>query len=411
MLRVAIWDDRKEELEALSAKVEACLNIEGRWELVRCSAAEITESVTEIEGFVEKLQFFGDSALVKLISGFDVLCIDYDLRTLNGHQWLTADSLAGLVRVFTNCPCVIVLNRPPRTAFDLTMLAGWDGPADLQVPQVSITRPEFWTADVKSQAGAFRPWSWLRKRNARARSEKRIEALRKVDWKEANVFDFLDISDIAKSRLSQRAIGALSPSISSEQRLTLHDFIISGMRVLLPDSCVKLQDAYGGDDKVYEVAIRALAFDLARWFREQLVAGQDIYVDMPHLIARCPWLLGPDKIADLSEWNGSINSLDRVFEREPWLAEYLVNQSYWGDRECFDWPRLQSDPRLSSGAAILSQIELPSFVFQEDSSCFAEDEESEGYLADFGNLWDRRYIRKNRDDVDANYGPLIRLAL
>jgi hypothetical protein len=404
-IKVAIWDDREDQLNALLESIENVTKSISDVEVLRCTPKEISLLVQELESRLSS----NSSAPIPFLDELDVLCIDYDLRALEGQSWLTADALAGLVHAFSDCPYVVALNRPPRVAFDLTMLGGWDGLADLQTIPAAISRPAFWMPPEYREP-QFRPWEWLDLRTVKATFLERIAELEaEADNGEADIFQFFGFDKEKTWEFSWRALGALSNRVRGEDpRLTFSEYLKDGVRALPPE---KLLDISLDKPSTRKVALRLIAFELSRWLREQVLAGQDVLVDVPHLVARAPWLLGKDQ--SLNSWNRGIGQ-GIVSD---WINLYSFKRTAWTGRACFTWSGLQGDRRFTSTTAEgeISDTSPPQygdFVFLEDASCFAEKSRAQSFTASFGNIWDERYVMKEELlTADLPYGPQVRFAI
>ena len=410
-IRVAIWDDRPEQLASLRRDVDRAIEGNSGVEIVNFDEASIKAGVEWLESMFDSKGVASDGSL----SSIDVLCIDYDLRAIEKHSWLTADTLAGLVRAFTECPCVVVLNRPPRVAFDLTLVGAWEGPGDLQLLPGLLGRPVFWGAETEARKESelvFKPWHWLDLFAVRGQTQAKLDALEKYgpDLADMDIFAFLEFPDEVRSRLSWRALGALSNAIASDDpRLTFESFIKNGARCLLPE---RFEQISIRDDASRPVALRIIAFELGRWVREQVVAGQDVLVDLPHLIARAPWLFKGSQL-DRSAWNRLAALGGDCFAQglvPDWLIEYRYARQEWTGREVFLWESLQRDPRFAMSDSDVPEAGFGDFVFAEDCSEFVSMGAARTFIAGFGNLWDQRYVALD-PEAGFPYGPLVRFAL
>lgn len=405
-LRVAIWDDRQDQLKALLSALKAATSGVADIDVVDCSPHEISQHVDNLKSAYsasvpERIPFLDD---------LDVLCIDYDLRMLEGQTWLTADVLAGLVRAYSDCACVIALNRPPRVAFDLTMVGSWDGPGDIQTIPAVIASESFWTPPLAEFPPRFRCWGWPEFRVAKEILFRQIADLEAIDdIAGQDVFAFFGFDRDHKFEFSYRALGALSPKVKSEDpRLTFADFLETGVRALPPE---KLREISLSRESTRRVACRLVAFELGRWLREQVLAAQDVLVDVPHLAARAPWLIGGDK-TDVKTWN------DRVFGSfdEHWMSAYSFPKDHWLGRRAYFWSKIQSDHRfVPNSEGDIKDTEPQTygdFVFLEDASSFAPRTMAREFTASFGNVWDQRFVMDaSLIDPSRPYGPLVRFAV
>lgn len=329
------------------------------------------------------------------IDGYDVLIVDYDLIEIDAVERVTGEQLAGLVRLFSTCGYIVVLNQRPELDFDLTMRVDFDARADLNVPLEHIFVPALWAG--KWDRDTLRPWHWPYLLAASKRQKARERELKKnMDKK---IFEFLSFPTEVVSRLPRAATEHLSLKGKSAQ-ITFREFVRSGSLGIDP----KDRD---GILKNEEISIRLAAARVARWLEYSLLTPQDVLIDVPHLIRQMPFLLKGD-IKSLDSWNDTVN-LDAVAGiATTSVAKHKFKKANWLSRPAYWWATLQNDKTLVQKRREFDLGSLPDFVFREDTSDFGNRSDSDEFVAEMTSAFDRRYISKL---PKTKYGPMVRLAM
>ena len=182
----------------------------------------------------------------------------------------------------------------------------------------------------------------------------------------------------------------------------------------LPDR-EALSAAVAKSEHARQVVARVVAGEVERWIRRDLLGPQDVLVDIPHLLARMPFLLGPHG-GTMRFWN------DAIMETEPpyglWndvyrghLHEARFAHDMWTKGPCFWWRHLKADAELNR-MFYQAEIQWADAVFCEDSSrfvCAADggDPKTMEFAAEFEGSWNRRHIECL---PERRYSPKSRLA-
>lgn len=141
-------------------------------------------------------------------------------------------------------------------------------------------------------------------------------------------------------------------------------------------------------------------------------------MDVPHLLARMPFLLG-QRAQKIDEWNKALDALDPPFGMEQELfdqriAPAMFAHDMWVPSAAFWWPRLKRDDQLGELFFASTQAEWPDAVFCEDLSGFtlrAADGDADGpieFSAEFEGSWGRRHVAKLEG---IRYAPRSRFAV
>lgn len=427
-LKILVCDDVEKRGRATAEEVEGA----GTGHDVHALAPE------ELAGTIEALVRRGETylggeengqppvvALPFAESEVDLVILDNNLAHLRipGARH-TAEALAGHFRAFTEIPYVVSLNKNPYTDFDLRFLVGdYQTATDLALNDEHLSIRGLWSGPRTSGEDKFRPWYWPTLNGAPDRRRRQVKFVeQRLD---RPLLPALGFSREMAERLSLHARGALSPdegSVDDLMGLTFRDFFVVSCRSLpvkaerenVAEVSRKLSGRNGG--AVRRVVARVAAGELERWFRRDLLAPQDVLVDVPHMVARMPFLLGGGA-ERVDAWNACVLASEppygledetywRFVDRARWEADL------WADRPLFWWPELDEDRELNE-MFYGDQGAWASAVFCEDLSLFRsfhddEPERPREFEAEFEGSWCRRYVAELRG---MNYTPLSRFAL
>ena len=212
--------------------------------------------------------------------------------------------------------------------------------------------------------------------------------------------------------LSKRAEAALADcgSQRSKRETTFREFF-DRTRALLPaDRAAVGAIADGGDERAVEAVSRVVAADVDRWVRRDLLGPQDVLIDVPHLLARMPYLLG-DSARDIECWNAAILETDEPFGMDAAIYDNHVRNArfvadMWVPSPCFWWPELNTNDDLFG--LFLAADKWPNAVFCEDVSAFMPtggEEAPQEIEVEMEGSWPRRHIARVED---RQYSPRSR---
>ena len=361
----------------------------------------------------------------------DIVIIDNNLAALDikGAR-LTAEAVAGYVRAFTNARYVVSLNKNPEIDFDLRYLVGdYQTQADVALNARHLSNPALWTGDPGDAEDGFLPWYWPVLGTVSTRRLEQIEFI--YTHLRFPIVKTLDFPRKAIDYLSRHAVGALTPEANAEDddvydsdvqdptplnTVTFMDFFLHACRSLpvYADRERLVHEASDGDDSSRKVVAKVVAAEIDKWLRRDVVGPQDVLVDVPHLIARMPFLLG-DNASDLKRWHDSLAIEEPPFGMDPRIYdEHVSDAKFTPDHmvksPCFWWPKLKESQALND-LFFGSNGNWPDVVFCEDASRFRSVTLTGGgaelmqFAAEFEGSWGRRYVSLFPDRV---YGPKSR---
>jgi hypothetical protein len=360
----------------------------------------------------------------------DLVILDNNLAHLDfkGAR-LTAESIAGYIRAFTEARYIISLNKNPDVDFDLRYLVGdYATRADLALNTNHLANRALWTRKHNDAKGGFLPWYWPQLTTVWRRRQEQIAFV--LAHLNDRVFGALGFpkSDVIPF-LSLHAIGALSPFAESNgqtggdsvpiDEVTFRDVFDASSRALpAADDRKKLSNAAkSGSRGARKIVSRVIAADIDLWFRRDVLGPQEALVDVPHLLMRMPFLLG-DRAVDIKRWNKTVTATAPPFGLKPvlfknHLAPLMFQHSMWVPSACFWWPKLKADEKLNQVFFQSKQDTWLDAVFCEDCSAFCKraertDCELSEFSAEFEGSWGRRNVAR----IDSiHYAPRSRFAV
>lgn len=329
-----------------------------------------------------------------LFDGVDILVIDYDLLHIDqDNAQYTGEGLGRLSRMFSDCAVVVVLNQYPDAQFDLRLRGHLQSHADLNLDAELIGTPGLWQDPPWE---GYRPWMWQTLFRA-VETQRQREALIDKAF-DCSIVDTLGMQVDDASRLSDTAFGLLAPTANTYEDLRKVTF-----RSLLTNISDG-RDARAISKSNRKAAVRVASARIGKWLEREVLGGQDVLVDLPHLVQRFPFLLA-DKMESLEAWNQAIHCLDTF--RDTLDDECLFAHGAFLSKPAIWTRRFQEVENIREMRASFDFASVPSFVFAEDRSAFVHLSDAVEFRAGFHNAFDRRFIFP---DERIRYAPQRRLA-
>lgn len=410
MLKILVCDDRPEQCERTVRALEGHGNIDV------FDGTKLREALEQffnaISDVLNENSMSPVTELHTAFDGYDIIVMDNNLTALElqGAR-LTAENVIGYLRAFTNTPYFVSLNKNLFVDFDLRFLIGdYQSLADIALNTKHLSNNWLWER-VKPVDG-FSPWYWPHLPTAAARRRLQIEFV-KERFKES-VWDALCFPDTADEYLSMRAKSALKPHSDQSYRDTTFQSFLDASRTLTPAERKTLSEKC--DHELVSQAIsRVSAYEVDRWVRRNLLTNQDVLIDIPHLVAQMPNLLG-EEAAVLEQWNETTHSVNVPFNFEAdvyerFLSTIRFSQDVWAPTPCFWWPEVKNNDELMQ-TFYSSKAEWLDAVFCEDISLFldlndaSDSSKAREFESEIEGSWGRRYIA-NVDGV--RYSPNSRI--
>lgn len=355
-MKVLVCDDRETECDFAATKITN-LDLD-RVDVSTLHSDKLTEELRAFFRQISKDQPQGQVS--SAFDEYDIIFLDNNLSALafEGAR-LTAESIAGYLRAYSTSSYIISLNKNPEIDFDLRYLVGdYSTVSDLALNTPHLGNKALWTGEPSDACNGFKPWYWPTLLREPMRRRKQVESVfTAIDM---NILGELGISSEVVRHSSRRAFGTLSPDakydLSPEmvtkegkeiEDITFRDFFLARNRSVTDSEDRERLSNQSNDDKfIKEVVSRAIAADIDLWIRRDLVAPQDALVDIPHLIARMPFLLGSSASSIIRGWNSAIISESSPFGLDNALftahvRERQVLNTHWIKSPTFYWPLLK----------------------------------------------------------------------
>ena len=369
-MRVLVYDDEPEIAKRLADKVRTV-----------CDEANVTavkrETFQELIGLMNRRRaaWRDDAALIESneVDEADVVVIDYDLLFYFDDGDITGSRLAYLLRCFSKCGLIVVLNEYGINSFDLSLRSPSAGFADLHLGDVQIDNPGLWTGSFEG----YRPWHWPSLPDARSDFEKCVRDVQ--ENLEAPILDFLGL---------ERFIDWLPKRV--------HDFFhgSGNMETVCFGTFVK--HARGGiaskDELPPEYMARVAAARLLALLNGLILPEQAVLVDAPHLASRFPSLVR-DAYQDIHVWNRLCDPVNEEVDGllSDVLKEHRFKKQHWLWRPVWYWPDISRDERIAEVKDPWAVDDIE-WVFCENVSRFVPAEFADDFMADVSPPFNKRFV-------------------
>lgn len=414
-MRILLCDDESVQLERATTQIREGFNSAAVAvpEIVQLTGEPLKNAIETLFKNVTK-SLNGDSVEKIIFDDHDMIIVDNNLShvEITGAR-LTAEALAGYLRGFSSTPYVVSLNKNPDTDFDLRFLIGdYQSRADLAINTEHLSNGALWTGASAHADNAFCPSYWPRLRTAATRRKDQVAFVR--ENLDRPVLVSLKFPEFAIERLSRHAQGFLVGADSSAQtndgteldaslrEVTFRQvFEKSGRSLPIKKDRAGLSAENANKPHADEIIARVVAGEVDSWMRRDVIGAQEVLVDIPHLLARLPILLG-NQAAHLDRWNAVLESPDPL----SLLNAKLVNEqlipngfqlgSKWWTSPTFWWPPLEQNEELRRLMAA-PELQIGDFVFCEDTSRFivrvpeATLPAPQEFVTELEGGWSRRY--------------------
>jgi len=336
-----------------------------------------------------------------------ILVLDYDLIDLDTVTSLTAEHVAYLVRCYSTCGVIVIVNQLVNqfggNYFDLSLKGRLESFGDLNVPACQLASGGLWEEPLTG----FRPWLWPILPDAATAFKRRVSELK--GHLDDSILDFLGIShDVAQ--IMPRSIREFLTKGDHPETTTFREFVTESGSGLTP------KDRPIDDRFVAGIA----AARIALWLENLVLPGQDILVDAPHLVSRFPSLLSA-KPQNVTSWRKtcSLGSENTLGIRHGQISPFKFAPRNWLSRPAWFWRELSNCEDIQEVKEPWS-TERPGHVFCEDVSAFLPREATREFVADLQSQFARRFVvdpnskkagRLAESVSGVNYRPSVRLSM
>lgn len=391
---ILICDDSQEMSRALGEKVKKIKSVRQDFFepiLIGSDLKEIIFALEERQKMAKnaKIYDYPTDDAAKVFDDAEVLVIDYSLFELDAS--LTGERIAYLARCYSSCGLIIALNQNPpyvEEYFDLTLRGHLESYADLNIPSNSLFNPNLWNKKWKG----FHPWSWPIVIQAVEKYKCRIEEIQgHLDEPILEFLGFTEMTALTLPRSTAEFISRRNP-----EEATFRNFV---------DSQGSGNGLRGRNEKpINEMSIaRIAAARIANWIEYDILPGQDILVDAPHLILRFPSMLkNKNKFSSVCSYEEpseiGINEAVETFR---------FQRKNWCSRPVWFWGNLRDNPDIEENKDPFNAKRLGK-VFCEDTSTFEEKDDAREFVADLKSSYSRRFVKKLEN---IQYSPVVRFSL
>ena len=382
-IKVMVYEDQREAAKGWANKItEAC----GGAEVTtpeRDDFQELVKLANERRALWRKERIQADFIRPHEIDEADIVVVDFDLLYYSDATDTTGSSLSYLIRCFSGCGFIIVLNEHGENPFDLTLERQGADFADLHVGGLQIGNPGLWQVPFEG----YRPWHWPIAPHARANFELCVEDVR--NHPNEPILEFLGLADKIYW-MPQRALNFLSGDQPPEE-ITFEAFVKSAR------GGISRKDELPPDQEARVTAARIIHL-----LNGMILPEQNLLVDAPHLVSRFPSLLrsGTD---DIEAWNHLCNpvhdDIDHVVSEI--LTDHKFSKSHWLWRPAWLWPEINRDERIDEVKNPWNFVQMD-WVFCENVSRFLPSEIADSFRATFTPPFIRRFVFKKAPSVAAS---------
>ena len=363
------------------------LDIAQRWAaIVQEICREATVESANREDFRQLLQTIndrrvawresaGDSniSVTGPIDHADVVILDYDLLQYSDPGDTTGSRMAYLLRCYSKCGVIMILNEFGVNVFDLSLGRAAQGFADVFLGDMQLSNAGLW----KKPFHGYRPWYWPVITDIRADFDRCVADVQSNP--DAGIVDFLGLHRVI-DWMPRRARDFLSGKQSIEH-VTFRQFVESSV------------GGIAGKDKLISGQMARVAAARIRTLLNVIILpDQNALVDAPHLISRFPSLIG-DQIDDIAIWNRlcmtSNDEVDTLTVDS--LDQYRFKPVHWLWRPAWFWPEISKDESISEVRDPWT-IEEVDWVFCEDLSQFVPTEYARGFRAMVAPPYNKRFL-------------------
>ena len=388
MIQIYVYDDSPNIAESWVYKIQAACN---GARVAAVKRADFQELMGEIAHRRAASRDASDAEIPIgpiTVDDADIVVVDYDLLHYSEAADITGSRLAYLLRCFTKCGLIVVLNEYGTNTFDLNLHSPSQGFADLHLGAQQIGNPGLWTRSFDG----YRPWHWPVLPDARENFEKCVQDVQ--DHPDQPILNFFGLDRFIEW-IPKRANEFFHGSDSIET-VCFGTFANEGHGGI--DSKDKLLPEYSA---------RVAAARLVTLLNGLILPEQNLLVDAPHLGSRFPSLVRNEgQHSDIDQWNRLCDPLDEEIDHllKAHVTEQRFKKQHWLWRPAWYWPAIARDERIAEVVDPWMVKELD-WVFCENISQFIPTEFSDGFIADVTPPFNKRFVLKSRSQEALSFVP------
>ena len=388
MQTIIVVDDHGLLAKAMKTKVECAVS--GRPRVISLTGNDLKYAIRELRQRELKWNDNGEnwrpSRYDARVDSADILVLDYRLADLYGQDgYMTGEDLAALARRYSRAGPIVSVNRFGERSFDLRLRPGIETWAEMSVAHEDLGNPRLWSAEAN---GLYRPWGWSSLEHLPKLFDRRVKhALR---YFHSSVAESLGISKTQMDLMPRK----VSESLGDDP------FNITFKQVALQRAFQSRGVAKPSRTQVARVA----AAEVGKWLANQVLPGQEILIDAPHLVAHYPSLVkGRRTQPRLNELAQMAAEADLPLKTAT-IEEARFRPDFWLDRPVWWTERVLENRHLAENRRPWKMKPLE-YCFAEDTSRFHQPSECQPFQA--VGMFGQRYVRM--PDTSIEYKPSTRL--
>ena len=383
-MQVSVYDDYPEIADSLASEVRAVRDTANVTAVSREAFQELIGLMTRRRAAWRTGERDMDSIESTEVDEADVVVVDYDLLLYSEKADTTGSRLAYLLRCFTKCGLIIVLNEYGTNAFDMSLRSPSLDFADLHLGAEQIGNPGLWTGSFEG----YRPWHWPVVPNAREDFEKCVKDVQENP--DQPILEFLGLERFI-DWMPKRA----------------HDFFLGSGEMETVRFSAFVKQAHGGieskDELPREYRARVAAARLLALLNGLILPEQSILVDAPHLVSRFPSLVR-DGFQNMDGWNRLCDPINEEIDDllADLLTEHRFERRHWLWKPVWYWPDINRDERIPEVKDPWTVKDVD-WVFCENISRFIPTALADDFRADVSPPFTKRFVFKSESPEAAKF--------
>lgn len=389
---ILICDDDGERVQEWAHRVVAIDKVASQYQVANLTPTELagafmglTRRKSEARSQPADMEPWSDEVLRK-VDGARILVVDHDLTptayqsqpeaALEDLSGKSGNQFAKLARHYSRTGLIVLVNMDVQgSTFDLTMMRFAESFADLNITDQDIDRRTLWLGEIAAETSEFRPSHWPMLIHGPNHVERALKAFELDD----GVLRCLGLDgDVVLSAFEGTQLDSLG---DDPVGATFRDIARA------PSLGLDIKDAQPNEGLLKRIA----AYGVVRWLNTQVLPGQNVLVDLPHLLERLPKVMTSETFEQLRAQTLNFTTIDEAVAQVPRL-EALSNAvppvCSWLPRPVWLWPEVE---QLETQDANESWSE--STVFCEDDSQFHDLNEAREFEAGVPGPYSQRFVR------------------
>ena len=387
MLHIVVVDDHDSLVKVMMRKVEGAVS--GSAKVTALAGEDLRDAIRELrerELNWETNDNWRPQRYNACFDSADILVLDYRLADLYGQDgYMTGEDLAALARRYSRAGPIVSVNRFGKQSFDLRLRPGTKAWAEISVAHNDLQNPGLWSAEA---TGAYRPWGWPSMRHLAQLFSRRVEhALEHFD---SPVAESLGISKTQMDLMPRK----ISESLGDDP------FSITFREVALQRAFQSPNVPKPSRPQIARVA----AAEVGKWLSDQVLPGEEILIDAPHLASQYPSLVkSPRTKARLNQLARMSTGGDLPLDTAR-IRDARFRPSFWLNRPAWWTEALLENRELSENRRPWEKKPL-NYYFAEDTSSFHQPRECQTFQS--VGMFGARYVRIPDNTIE--YKPANRL--